>query len=455
MSGAIRLQELDWVDPLRAFWAVRERDGVAFLDSALRGHTASRWTYLAVDPVETLEVRRDAAVSRRRGEEGWRVEPDWRAALRRRLPAPIPSTPRNIPPFAGGWIGWLGYELAPEFDRIAVRTGSLPGTPLASFAFFDRFEAFDLMERRRWRVSFGDVDERPAQDVESGSTPAPLPAPAGRLTDCLPPDRYLQAVEQARERIREGEIYQVNLCRQFRLTPAPEAASSFLRLRERSPAPFSAFLSNAAGTLVSSSPELFLEFDPLTRRIVSRPIKGTRPRGVSHAEDVRLARELAASPKDRAENIMIVDLVRNDLGRVCETGSVRAAELCRTEIHPTVFHLVSTVEGTLRQDLDAIDALDALFPGGSITGAPKIRACRVISELETVPRGPYTGALGYFSVTGHCKLAMAIRVIWFSGGTAFFSAGGGIVADSDPAAELRETEVKAAAMKRALGAADD
>jgi para-aminobenzoate synthetase component 1 len=454
VSTSIRLQELDWVDPVRAFWAVRHHEGVAFLDSALRGHTASRWTYLALDPAETIEIRRDATVLRRRGESSWQVEPDWREALRRRLPAASPGAPRNIPPFAGGWIGWLGYELAPEFDRIPVRAEPLPGTPLASFAFYDTLDAFDLMERRRWRVSFGDGGIDLPETEGARATPAPLPAPAGWVTDCLPPERFMAAVEEAKERIRAGEIYQVNLSRQFRLDPAPDPASTLIRLRENSPAPYAAFLSSSAGTLVSSSPELFLEYDPIARRAVSRPIKGTRPRGTSHAEDVLLARELASSPKDRAENVMIVDLIRHDLGRVCQTGSVRVSELCRTEIHPTVFHLVSTVEGILRPGLDALDALDALFPGGSITGAPKIRSCHVIRELEPVPRGPYTGALGYLSVTGHCALAMAIRVVWFCGGTAVFSAGGGIVADSDPEAELRETEVKAAAMKRALGISD-
>ncbi len=454
MSAALQLRELEWAEPVRAFWAVRDREGVAFLDSAMRGHTGSRWSYLALEPDEELEVRRDCALCRSREERAWRVEPDWREALRRRLPARRPAAPRNIPPFAGGWIGWLGFELSPEFDRIEVHPETLPGAPLARLGFFRTVEAFDHMERRRWRVTFGETAEDESAGAFPEATPVPQPSPAAGVDCLMPPERYLGAVEEAVERIRAGEIYQVNLSRQFRVSPAPDAASCFVRLRDETPAPYSAFLSSESGVLVSSSPELFLEYIAPDRRLVSRPIKGTRPRGASHAEDVRLARELSASPKDRAENVMIVDLVRNDLGRVCESGSVRTVELCRTEIHPTVFHLVSTVEGTLRPGLDVLDALGALYPGGSVTGAPKIRSCRVIRELEPAPRGPYTGALGYLSVTGNCSLAMAIRVVWFSGGTAFFSAGGGIVADSDPESELQETEAKAAAIRRALGIAD-
>ena len=216
------------------------------------------------------------------------------------------------------------------------------------------------------------------------------------------------------------------------------------------PAPFAAYLNLPEVRVMSASPERFLHFDQHTRRVQTRPIKGTRPRGKTAGEDRRLARELLESEKDRAENVMIVDLERNDLGRVAEIGSVRVTELAVLEPLPTVFHLTSTVEATLREDRDLVDLLLATFPGGSITGAPKIRAMEIIDELEPTARSVYTGAIGYIGFDGSMDLNIAIRTILVKDGRAYFQAGGGIVADSDPELEYQETLHKASALVEAL-----
>jgi para-aminobenzoate synthetase component 1 len=241
-------------------------------------------------------------------------------------------------------------------------------------------------------------------------------------------------VERALEHVAAGDIYQVNLAQRFRMEPAPPAPELYRALRAESPAPFSSLLTTPDGGIVSSSPERFFAIHG--RRIETWPIKGTRPRGRTPEEDDALAAILRGSAKDRAENVMIVDLERNDLGRICEN----------------VQHLVSRVEGALREDAGPVDVLRALFPGGSITGAPKIRAIQIIDELEPTRRGPYTGAIGYWDANGACDFNIAIRTIVVEAGGASFHVGGGIVADSTPEAEYEETLVKARGMMRALGA---
>lgn len=451
VATEVTITEQPWIDPLEAFWSVRSRAGLAFLDSAMPGFTDSRWSYLALDPLVELLITWEGARWRRRGGD-WKTAPDWRALIREYLAPERWKLPAGAPRFCGGWVGWFGYELSPEFDRIAVVRESVQDAPLASFVFFDAVDAFDLGERRRWRVVLGES----APDSFNGiAETLVVPAPSNTVGTAASTDQqqYEAWVEQARQYISAGDIYQVNLSRQFVTETPVDAPSAYLRLREASPAPYGAVLCGPAesGTaLLGGSPELFLSVDASTRRVLSRPIKGTRPRGGTHEEDVALAVELSESSKDRAENVMIVDLVRNDLGRVCKPGSVTTTELCRREVHPTVFHLVSTVQGSLRDGADSLDCLAALFPGGSVTGAPKIRACGIIRELESCARGPYTGCYGYFSVSGHVHLAMTIRSIWAGQKAAVFGVGGGIVADSDPATEFEETLVKAAAMRAAL-----
>jgi para-aminobenzoate synthetase component 1 len=267
-------------------------------------------------------------------------------------------------------------------------------------------------------------------------------------------DDYCRAVERIREHIRCGDIFQANLSQRWTVPVegcAPETLASalFELLSLVSPAPHAAFLSLGDHAIASASPERFFELRG--RQVETRPIKGTRPRGATPQADAALRAALEASVKDRAENVMIVDVLRNDLGRVCEAGSVRAERLCEVETFPQVFHLTSTVTGTLREGLDALDLMTACFPGGSITGAPKIRAMEILEALEPVRRHIYTGSLGYLDWRGDADWNIAIRTALVTGHAVHFAAGGGITADSDPDAEYRETLHKAEGMRLALG----
>jgi para-aminobenzoate synthetase component 1 len=261
---------------------------------------------------------------------------------------------------------------------------------------------------------------------------------------------YLEKVERTKAYIAAGDVLEVCLTHRMDGPIEAEPLALYHRLRSASPAPFAAYLDLGDVQLLSASPERFLRITG--RRAQCRPIKGTRPRGRTPDEDLSLRLALAASEKDRCENVMIVDLVRNDLGRVCRIGSVEVTEFLLIEPYATVFQLVSTIEGELEADAGPIDAIRACFPGGSMTGAPKIRAMEIIDELEPVARGPYAGALGYLSATGDVDLNIVIRTILVRGGRAYFHVGGAVVADSDPEAEWRESLDKAAGLLAALGA---
>ena len=289
--------------------------------------------------------------------------------------------------------------------------------------------------------------------LASGSCAALEPAaatPSGAidLRSNFSRNSYMASVERVKAYLAAGDAYQVNLSQRFRSQYAGDPWSLYLRLREANPAPFAAYLGFPEAHVLSASPEEFLRLDG--GRVRVRPIKGTRPVGATDGETAALAAELLASEKERAENVMIVDLIRNDIGRVCSIGSVEVPSLFAVEQHPTVLHLVSTVTGELRQGADAIDLLRACFPGGSVTGAPKVRAMEIIEELEPVRRGVYCGAIGYVSFSGDMGTSIAIRTLVLAGGQAYLQAGGGIVADSEPAAEYEETLHKARGLRMAL-----
>jgi para-aminobenzoate synthetase component 1 len=260
-------------------------------------------------------------------------------------------------------------------------------------------------------------------------------------------ETYVAMVRRAKEYVASGDIYQVCLAHRFSAEVAGDLWPLYLSLRDASPAPHAAFLALGDETILSSSPECFLKMDG--RSVITRPIKGTRPRGVSTSDDELLAKELIDSAKESAELLMITDLERNDLGQVCEFGSVTVSRLLELERHPQVFHLVSTVEGTLRHGVSHIEALAACFPGGSISGAPKKRALEIIQELEPAPRGLFTGAIGYFGYNGQSQLNIAIRTVVARGRRAEFHVGAGITADSDPKQEWQETLHKAAGILKA------
>jgi para-aminobenzoate synthetase component 1 len=416
-----------------------------FLDSSAQG-TLSRYSFLAADPVAVVRTP-DAA----------------RELLRAHARAPLPG----LPPFQGGIAGYVGYDWGAELERVNRPPANLftPQIPDVALALYDWVIAWDHLEAKAWIVSTGigqggrgTGDGRARERLNwvraSLSAPVPtrpLPLPPSPLpVSNFTRGEYESAVSRIREYIAAGDVYQVNLAQRFHTVFAGSALGLYRRLRARNPAPFGGYLEFAGASIASISPERFLRLDATTRIVEARPIKGTRPRGTSPARDTALARELLESAKDRAENVMIVDLLRNDLGKVCRPGSVSVPKLFALESHPTVHHLVSTVTGVLRDGADAFDLLRAAFPGGSVTGAPKIRAMEIIAELERAPRGVYCGAIGYVSTTGAMDFNIPIRTIVVHGGVATFHAGAGIVWDSEPAAEYQETLAKARTMIESL-----
>ena len=271
---------------------------------------------------------------------------------------------------------------------------------------------------------------------------------SGNLESNFTKEAYIKAVKKAKKYITAGDIYQVNLSQRFKVRLDTEPFELHKILRTINPAPFACFLNFGDVKIISASPERFLK--KVGRNVETRPIKGTRPRGETPKKDMKLKEELVKSAKDRAENLMIIDLERNDLGRICDYGSVRVSEFMACEEYSTVFHLVSTVQGKLRSEVDAIDCLTNCFPGGSITGAPKIRSMEIIEELEPVKRSVYTGSIGYISFDGNMDTSIAIRSLIMKGKNAYFQVGGGIVYDSDPEKEYQETLDKAKALIEAI-----
>jgi len=443
-------------DPLATCSRLAALPHVVFLESAAPSPHVGAHSFLAADPVAVL-----------RSDRGVPDPLTWaRTALARHATAPIAS----LPPFQGGVAGYLAYEWGAALERVPRAGRDDVPVPDAHLGLYDWVIAWDHGAGRAWVVSTG-IGEAGSGKREAWAaarlswvrahlpgTPAP-PAPARprppltALTSNFTREEFVAAVARVRDYILAGDIFQANLAQRFRAPLAETPLEFYRRLRQASPAPFSAFLDCGDFAVASVSPERFLRVAPATRAVETRPIKGTRPRGATPAADEALARELTASPKDRAENVMIVDLLRNDLSRVCRPGSVRVPELCALERHPTVHHLVSTVTGELAPDRDVVDLLAACLPGGSITGAPKVRAMQIIAEIERARRGVYCGAIGYLSVTGALDTSVAIRTAVARDGTVVFHAGAGIVADSDPAAEYQETLDKAAAFAGALAGA--
>jgi para-aminobenzoate synthetase component 1 len=406
-----------------------------------------RYSFAGADPEAVLLARGDRLTLWREGrEESLRGNPF--DALRDLLTEHRADNPERLP-LPGGAVGALGYDLGQHLERLPHRAEDDLDFPDLLLGFYDTVYCLDHAENRSVRI---DVTPRPARRAidprvydEIFGAGASTARPGPNFTR----EAYLAAIARIREYIAAGDVYQVNLSQRFHARTTAVPFEIYRALRAASPAPYAAFLQFGRRAILSSSPEQFLELRD--RTLVTRPIKGTRRRGASPEEDERLARELLDSPKDDAELAMIVDLERNDLGRVCDYGSVRVAASKMLEHHPTVLHLSAKIEGLLRRGLGPVDVLRATFPGGSITGAPKIRAMEIIDEIEPTRRAFYTGAIGALGFDGSMNLSIAIRTVLADGPDCFFQAGGGIVADSDPAAEYEETLTKAAAMARALG----
>jgi para-aminobenzoate synthetase component 1 len=428
--------------------------GLVLLESARPGRN-SRWTFLTADPTAVL----DAPAA---GSDPFAVA---RQLLARLDGATVES--RDAPPFLGGLAGYLAYDLGHSLERLPTRTADDQGLPLLRLALHDWVIAWDRRTGAAWlggRAIDGDrerLDRRLAEIRERLRRPrSTAPAkendePAGlRFRSSLERPAYEAGVEAVRSFIAHGDLYQANLTRRLETPFSGDPWPLYRRLRTGDPSLFSAYLDLGAGrAIMSASPEPFLSVEP-SGEVRTNPIKGTRPRGRSREEDRALACDLLASGKDRAENVMIVDVLRNDLGRVCRAGSVRVPRLCRLERTAAVQHLVSTVTGQLAPGRDAFDLLAASFPGGSITGAPKIRAMEILEELEPVRRGPYTGALGWIGPDGAMATSILIRTFVADGSRLSLHVGGGITYQSDPAAEWDETVAKARGPLAAIGGSE-
>jgi para-aminobenzoate synthetase component 1 len=451
----LQLAELPYhPDSSRLFDAIADDPWAVFLDSGRPLVSQGRYDIMAADPVLTLTTRGEwTEVSD--GHRTTRYSDEPFALLRTLLGKHAPGVPGL--PFAGGALGYFAYDLGRRVEPFAPAPGKPRSVPDMAVGIYDRVLVVDHQRRRTHLVSRG-RDRRAARTwpalfrrlrnnppAESGRLPMEVVAPARSNMSF---DDYADAFRRIKHYIREGDCYQVNLAQRFEAQVCGSPWQGYRDLRRLNPAPFAAYLNTPACQVLSNSPERFLKV--ADGAVETRPIKGTRPRARHPQEDLWLAEALRHSIKDRAENLMIVDLLRNDLGKVCACGSVRVPALFAVESFATVHHLVSTVTGKLSTGRDALDLLRACFPGGSITGAPKLRAMQIIEELEPHARAVYCGSIGYIGFDGAMDTSIAIRTLVHENGRLSFSAGGGIVADSSLEAEYRETFDKAAAILRWL-----
>ena len=444
----------DTETPVSVLQRFAEHDNVFLLESMEGGETWGRYSFIGVEPELLFEAdhangQTDELMSLRTVYEGVTV-------------APV----SGLPPFCGGAVGFVGYEGICEFEKMPLpKPGTAGRKPVSRFLKADRIVVFDNVKHTVKIV----ISTRPAESDSPEIAYAAAQAEIDRITDVLlspappPPrkkceqeeltsnisrDEFCERVTRAKEYITEGDIIQVVLSQRFSAKTELPPLQVYRALRLLNPSPYTFFLKIGDQVLVGSSPEA------LVRRTGSqvevRPIAGTRPRGATEQEDRKLADELLSDEKEKAEHVMLVDLGRNDLGRISQSGTVQVREYMTIERYSHVMHLVSHVQGILREDLDAYDALAACFPAGTLTGAPKIRAMEIIHELEDEPRGAYGGAVGYISYDGNMDLAITIRTLEMSDGVVAVQAGAGIVFDSDPVREFEETCHKAAGMQKAV-----
>jgi len=460
-----------------AFSAIKDRPGAVLVEGATREPKLGRWSFLACEPFlifrskgRRIEIRRAAGIEVREG--------DPFAVLRDLLSDVRIERPPEAPPLIAGAMGYFGYDLGRFVERIPEDT--VDDLPVADchLGFYGAVAAIDHVESRAFVCAIGapEADPRAARrlaerradeltEIVGRAFPRPpdghrlarpterpegVGTPALQIVSTFTHDEYIVALRRVKDYIAAGDIYEVNLSQRLSAPLATTPFDLYRRLANTNPAPFAAYFETPDGTVVSCSPERFLQVRG--REVETRPMKGTRPRGANAEEDAGLAAELLASEKDRAENVMIVDLERNDLGRVCEFGSVHVPELFVLETYATVHQLVSTVRGRLRADATALDCLRASFPGGSITGAPKVRSMEIIEEIEPTRRGVYTGSIGYLCFSGDMDVSIVIRTLVIKDGVAHFQVGGAIVADSGLEAEYEETLDKARALAKGLAA---
>jgi anthranilate synthase component 1 len=457
----------DLLTPVSAFLKIAEHSDYAFLlESVEGGEHVGRYSFLGKDPFLILRGRRGETIVERAGVTST-AEKSFVGTLRDLMNGFRSPFVPGLPRFTGGAVGYLGYEAAGWFEPVVARADAGDGEPGedAGFMLFDTVLAFDHVQHRilliaNARIS-GDEDLRSLYQFACAkidflerelerplSLPRPGAAPPLSLDSNFTQPDFEAIVRRAKEHIAAGDIYQVVLSQRFSAEVGVDPFTVYRALRHVNPSPYMFFVRMGGRSIVGSSPEMLVRVEG--RRAETHPIAGTRPRGRTDEEDQRLAEELKRNEKERAEHVMLVDLGRNDLGRVCQYGSVRVPTFMALERYSHVMHLVSVVEGQLAEEQDRLDALVACFPAGTVSGAPKVRAMQIINDLEPTRRGVYAGAVGYLDFAGNLDFCITIRTVVLEDGRASIQAGAGIVADSNPTAEYEETRDKARAMVRAL-----
>lgn len=446
-------KSIDWKhDCLPVFNCLKDKRNAFFLDSNLHRNGSGRYSFIGSDPFYVLKAK-----------AGANLLSDVRKLLGRYA---LGNLGRGLP-FPCGAVGYFSYDLGLYLENISSAQEDDLGLPDLFLGFYDTIITLDHAAKKLFISSSGFPETnyllakkkaehrlkqclRYLSEIERNNSNLKNRIDTNNLTSNFTRGKYLRAVNRAKDYIKKGDIYQVNLAQRFQAKTKASPPDLYERLRTASPSDFSAYLDCGDFQILSSSPERFLYSDG--RKVISRPMKGTRPRAQNPTDDQRNKRNLLQSAKDKAELLMIVDLLRNDLGRVCEYGSIKARPLRRLEAYSTVYQTTAGIEGILHKDKDRLDLLKACFPGGSITGCPKIRSMQIIAELEPQRRGIYTGALGYFGFNNTMDFNILIRTILQKNDMLCFHTGGGIVADSNPQAEYDETLVKARGMTRAIGA---
>jgi anthranilate synthase component I len=460
----------DLLTPVSAFLMFAADEPYSFLlESVEGGEKVGRYTFLGARPYMRVIARGGKVeIVRRKKTERRKSEPI--AVIRELLHSHKPAQVPGLPPFTGGAVGFFAYDMVRQFERLPETAKDDLNVPDCALMFFDRLLAFDHVRHQIHIIASADVSrEKPKEayaralrDIEAiekrlkaGLKPAQMKTKrhAGKLKIKTHTTRkqYMKAVEDGKEYIAAGDIFQVVLSQRMDFEPKADPFTIYRALRTVNPSPYMYFLSFGKNQVLGSSPEMLVRV--AGRKLEYRPIAGTRPRGRDEAEDRQIEQELRADEKELAEHVMLVDLGRNDVGRVSEYGTVKVRDLMFVERYSHVMHIVSAIEGELRKDLDALDAFAACFPAGTLTGAPKVRAMEIIEELEPLRRGTYGGSVLYADFAGNLDSCIAIRTLLMDGKKAYLQAGAGIVADSDPAKEHEECQNKAGAVIRAVEAA--
>jgi anthranilate synthase component 1 len=459
----------DLLTPVSAFLSIAENEPHAFLlESVERGEQIGRYTFLGARPYMRVRARGNV-IEIERGRRRERREGDIFQFVKLLLSEHQPASVPGLPPFTAGAVGYFSYDVVRQLENIGDHAKDDLSLPDCELMFFDRLLAFDHLHHQIHIVAAADVSretprrayDRAVRDIAAlerklaaGLRPAmwrksTKPKP-GKLKIHAGTTRakFLRSVERCKEYIAAGDIFQVVLSQRLDFIPGIEPFDLYRALRQVNPSPYLYFLRMGATQILGSSPEMLVRVTG--RKLEYRPIAGTHPRGRDEAEDLRLEEQMRNDEKERAEHVMLVDLGRNDLGRVSEYGSVKVKDLMYVERYSHVMHLVSALEGTLRKDLGALDAFAACFPAGTLSGAPKVRAMQIIEELEPVRRGIYGGSVLYADFAGNLDSCIGIRTMLMQGKHAYLQAGAGIVADSDPAREFEESINKAQALLRAV-----